>query len=90
MNWLVNDVPQGKYACCAKFRYRQKDHPVFIEVLEDGNINCTYPQGIPAVTPGQQAVFYQGDVCLGGGVIEVIYRDGVDIATKIQEALYGE
>ena len=34
--------------------------------------------------------FYQGDVCLGGGVIEVIYRDGVDIATKIQETLYGE
>ena len=90
MNWLVNDVPQGKYACCAKFRYRQKDHPVFIEVLADGSINCTYPQGIPAVTPGQQAVFYQGDVCLGGGVIEVIYRDGVDIATKIQETLYGE
>lgn len=88
MNWLINDVPVGKYECMAKFRYRQKDHPVCIEVLENQNIQVTYPQGIAAVTPGQQAVFYQGEVCLGGGVIEEIYRDSQNIAQKIQEALY--
>lgn len=89
VNWLVKEVPQGRYACMAKFRYRQQDHPVTIEVLADGSVQVTYPQGIAAVTPGQQAVFYQGDVCLGGGVIETIYQDGRDVETRMRESLYG-
>ena len=71
----------------AKFRYRQEDQPVLIDRVDDQTINVTYPQMIRSVTPGQEAVFYDGDVMLGGGVIDTVYRDGEDIAEKIRRKL---
>ena len=72
LNWF-NPLPEKKFACKAKFRYRQKDQDVQIECHEDGTALVHYPQGISAVTPGQEAVFYLDQVCLGGGVIDEIY-----------------
>ena len=46
--------------CNAKFRYRQNDSPVTIEQYSDDLVLVKYPQKIKAVTPGQQAVFYDG------------------------------
>ncbi len=60
----------------AKFRYRQKDHDVYVTWLDDKTINVKYPQTIKAVTPGQVCAFYDGDVCLGGGFIDKAYRNG--------------
>lgn len=60
----------------AKFRYRQKDNDVNVTWLDDTTICVKYPQTIKAVTPGQVCVFYDGDVCLGGGFIDKAYRDG--------------
>ncbi|UUM19029.1 tRNA 2-thiouridine(34) synthase MnmA [Mycoplasma sp. 1018B] len=57
----------------AKFRYRQKDTKVNIKILENNQIKVYYPQGAQAVTPGQQVVFYDGDKCIGGAIIEKIY-----------------
>lgn len=51
--------------CTAKVRYRQKDSGCTL--LENGRIHFDEPQW--AVTPGQSVVFYDGEVCLGGGVI---------------------
>ena len=42
-----------------------------------------YPQKISAITCGQEAVFYDGKICLGGGVIEEVYRDGNDLNQTI-------
>ena len=89
MNWLCS-IPTAEFQCMAKFRYRQKDHPVMVEVIAENKIMIKYPQGIAAVTPGQEAVLYQNDICLGGGVIEVSYLDGKDVAISIQEELYGK
>ncbi len=58
----------------AKFRYRQPDQPVTV-VRTGGQLRFTYgdhPQR--AVTPGQSAVIYDGDVCLGGGIIDSVER----------------
>ena len=52
----------------AKTRYRQADAPCRFRLLEDG-LRLDFDQPQWAVTPGQSAVLYQGDVCLGGGVI---------------------
>ena len=41
--------------------------------------HVTYKEGVKAVTPGQFCVFYDGDVCLGGGTIEKVYKDGKEI-----------
>ena len=61
--------------CCAKFRYRQKDNPVNLEWLDDGNILVKYPQGVKSVTPGQACVLYEGDICLGGGIIKEVRKN---------------
>ena len=62
-----------------KFRYRQADNEVHIEKIDDNSAMLTYPQKIKSVTPGQQAVFYLNGELLGGGVIETVYRDGIDV-----------
>ena len=69
---LLDELPSE---CMAKFRYRQKDNKVFVTKIEDGNLLVKYPDGVRAVTPGQACVFYDGDECLGGGIIKEVVRD---------------
>ena len=68
----VNLLDKLPSECMAKFRYRQKDNKVFVTKLEDGNLLVKYPDGVRAVTPGQACVFYNGDECLGGGIIKEV------------------
>ncbi|KNB28898.1 hypothetical protein ACH57_27425 [Salmonella enterica subsp. enterica serovar Typhimurium] len=51
-------------------RYRQTDIPCTINALNDDRIEVIFDEPVAAVTPGQSAVFYSGEVCLGGGIIE--------------------
>ena len=85
VNWLI-DV-KNDFDCNAKFRYRQKDNPVHLEKIDDTHAKLTYPQGIKAVTCGQEAVFYQDDICLGGGVIDEVYFDGISIDERLKNKL---
>ncbi len=57
--------------CTAKFRYRQTDVNVELEYLENGEILVKYTD-VKAVTPGQACVLYDGDICLGGGIIKEV------------------
>ena len=59
----------------AKFRYRQKDIPVTMEYIDETTIKVFYPELCRAVTPGQAVVFYDGEVCLGGAIIDKVYYD---------------
>lgn len=58
-----------------KFRYKSKSVKATMEWV-DKDIMVFYPEGFEAVTPGQQAVFYDGNICLGGGVIDKVYYSG--------------
>ena len=58
----------------AKFRYRQKDNPVTVEYLDDGNLLVRY-NNVKSVTPGQACVFYLDDICLGGGIVKEVRKD---------------
>ena len=69
--------------CCAKFRYRQADNEVHITPNPDGTLLVSYPQTIRSVTPGQEAVFYDGDVMIAGGRIEKVFRNGEDLMETI-------
>ncbi len=60
----------------AKFRYRQKDNHVTVIWIDNQTILVKYPQTISSVTPGQACVFYDGDVCLGGGFIDQVFMKG--------------
>ncbi len=75
--------------CNAKFRYRQNDSPVTIEQYSDDLVLVKYPQKIKAVTPGQQAVFYDGDICLGGGVIEKTFIGEIEHSKHVYEHIHG-
>jgi len=73
IDW-VDEVPALPLRCVAKTRYRQPDQSCLLEATEEG-YRVTFDEPQRAVTPGQSVVFYQGDVCLGGGVIERTFRD---------------
>lgn len=75
MNWL-SYIPSFPHKCHAKFRYRQADIPVSIEDMGDRTLKITYDQPVKAVTPGQVAVLYDGDICLGGGFIKEAFSFG--------------
>ena len=59
----------------AKFRYRQQDNDVEIEYINDSEILVKYPEGVKSVTPGQACVLYDGEVCLGGGIIKEVRKN---------------
>ena len=56
----------------AKTRYRQSDAACQLETLDGMGFALSFPQAQWAVTPGQSAVLYDGEVCLGGGVISSV------------------
>ena len=60
--------------CTAKFRYRSHDVEVELE-WKDDEILVKYPQGVKSVTPGQACVFYNGEECLGGGIIKEVRKN---------------
>ncbi|MBR4377421.1 MAG: tRNA 2-thiouridine(34) synthase MnmA [Bacilli bacterium] len=61
-----------------KFRYRQVDHPATINLI-NGEIVCEYDY-YKAVTPGQEAVFYNKEgLMIGSGTIDEVYRDNIRI-----------
>ena len=69
-NFLVDTLPS---TCTCKFRYRQQDIPCQIKVLENNIIEVNYDHA-KAVTPGQFCVLYQDDLCLGGGIIDEVFK----------------
>ena len=73
VNWISSVHPTF---CTAKFRYRDKDHNVQLEFLENDEVKVCYPEGVKAVTPGQFCVFYLGEECLGSGVIKDVFKNG--------------
>lgn len=71
MHWLTSPRTEP-FRCTAKVRYRQADQAALLEPLPDGTARLIFDQPQRAVTPGQYAVIYDGDRCLGGGVIETV------------------
>ncbi|MEA5026565.1 MAG: tRNA 2-thiouridine(34) synthase MnmA [Erysipelotrichaceae bacterium] len=82
-NWLTAERPSE---CTAKFRYRQQDHPVQIRYQDEQTLIVEYPQQISGVTPGQEAVLYRQDICLGGGVIMDVYHQRLSLNERIKGA----
>jgi tRNA-specific 2-thiouridylase len=68
-HWIEGCAPAERFSCAVKTRYRQPDQPCEVRVLTDGSCVVRTRDPQRAVTPGQSAVFYDGDVCLGGAVI---------------------
>jgi len=67
-SWIAG-APPAEGTLSAKTRYRQADVPCDLRTNGADNFSLSFPTPQWAVTPGQSAVLYQGDVCLGGGII---------------------
>ncbi|USS87269.1 tRNA 2-thiouridine(34) synthase MnmA [Fructilactobacillus hinvesii] len=64
------------FHCTAKFRYRQKDVAVTVQIDDDQNhVKVTFEEPARAVTPGQAVVFYDGAECLGVATIDAAYKN---------------
>ncbi|TQV84461.1 tRNA 2-thiouridine(34) synthase MnmA [Aliikangiella coralliicola] len=74
LHWVEPDKIEDQFKCTAKSRYRQQDFECQVEKLDHENWKVTFDEKQRAVTPGQSVVFYQGDICLGGGIIDSIFK----------------
>lgn len=73
INWIPNVPTEKTFECYAKFRYRQPEQKVKVTILNNlVKVDFFEPQR--AVTPGQFVVFYNNNMCLGGGIIEKVNK----------------
>ena len=68
-NWIPFIPDKKEFECTAKFRYRQPEQKCTVHIGEN-QITVDFAERQRAITEGQFAVFYDGDKCIGGGVIE--------------------
>ncbi|MCK5396555.1 MAG: tRNA 2-thiouridine(34) synthase MnmA, partial [Gammaproteobacteria bacterium] len=73
VNWIENTVPDTNQLT-AKIRYRQADQTCVISKVSETSLKVDFDEAQRAITPGQSIVFYDNDICLGGGVIETMYN----------------
>ena len=70
VNWIPSPLPASDVRCKARIRYHHPEQPCTIVPLSDTSVRAIFDEPVRAITPGQAAVFYDGDVVLGGGTIE--------------------
>lgn len=75
LNFIQGQAPADSFDCTVKVRYRQKDVPAHVD-LEGNKALVHFKDQVRGVTPGQAVVFYQGQECLGGGLIDEAYFQG--------------
>ncbi len=68
-NWISGEVPLQPIRCKAKIRYRQPEQYATVFPRSDGNVKIIFDEPQRAITPGQAAVLYDGDVVIGGGTV---------------------
>lgn len=70
VSWIADEPPAESFTCTAKFRYRQPDQGVDVKRLEGDRWLVTFHEKQAGIAPGQVVAFYDGRVCLGGGIID--------------------
>ncbi len=69
VNWVAGTAPAGPVRCAARVRYRQAEQPATVTPTGPDTAQLEFDAPQRAITPGQAAVFYDGDTVLGGGVL---------------------
>jgi tRNA-specific 2-thiouridylase len=70
VNWIAGEPPPSEFRATAKIRYRASEAPARVIPLEASRARVIFDEPLRDITPGQAVVFYDGEVCLGGGIIE--------------------
>lgn len=71
VNWISGEAPAAPFRCTVKIRYKANEVPATVTPLEEGCAEVITDEPLYGVTPGQAAVFYDGEVVLGGGLIRL-------------------
>ena len=75
-NWIPQKPKEKTFSCFAKFRYRQPDQKVVVNINDDDTVKVVFDKKQRAVTEGQYVVLYdEKENCLGGGVIDKVFFD---------------
>ncbi len=87
-HWIAGAPPAASFRCAVKLRYRQPDQACEVTVQDDGRCRIHMRDPQRAVTPGQSAVFYDEEVCLGGAVIDRAsgYNSAARAAAALEDA----
>jgi tRNA-specific 2-thiouridylase len=70
LNWVSGHAPEPGTKLSAKVRYRQEDQACFVSAVDKNQLELQFNEQQRAVTPGQSVVLYEGENCLGGGIID--------------------
>lgn len=71
LHWVAGVAPAESFSCKAKIRYRQAEQPCQVVVNNNSCVVC-FNEPQRAITPGQSIVFYDNNICLGGGIIDTM------------------
>ena len=70
LHWVAGHAPNTVFVCKAKIRYRQMEETCTVTLRGEDACDVCFEKAQRAITPGQSIVFYQENVCLGGGIID--------------------
>jgi tRNA-specific 2-thiouridylase len=70
VNWIAGQAPGASFRAVVKIRHGSSEAAATVDPLPGGRARVRFDDPVRAVTPGQAAVFYDAEVCLGGGWIE--------------------
>lgn len=76
VNWISGQARHEPFHAEVKIRYKSQDASAMVFPLPDGSVRIQFDQPIRDITPGQAAVIYDGEVCLGGGIIQMKPQPG--------------
>ena len=69
VNWVSIGLPADPFQAQVKIRYKSSEEPASIYPIDVGKVKIKFDRKINGITPGQAAVFYQDEICIGGGII---------------------
>ncbi len=69
VNWVLGNPPDDTFRAQVKIRYKAVEAWSQVTLLDGGDVRIRFDDSQRDITPGQAAVIYQGDICLGGGII---------------------
>jgi tRNA-uridine 2-sulfurtransferase len=70
VSWISDNPPTSPFRAEVKIRYKAKPMPATVTPLGDGRVHIQFDDHLRDISPGQGAVIYEGDLCLGSGIIE--------------------
>jgi len=70
INWIAGYPPEKKFRASVKIRYKSQEVRSTINVIDENQVSINLDKKVGDITPGQAVVFYDGEICLGGGLIQ--------------------